>query len=411
MFHYRIWMPLALCTVMAGFAAGCGEEAPVDDSIAEERQMLGDGIPSWLAEIPSNWGCDQTLQGRFKGWDSAHMYRFPGKLDYRYDFVFEGKYPAHKGIVMAVYDTETGDLVAADWAWSNKIKLQYEAEKSIDYLVAVYSIAWQATGNYTLSASCEIVRYCVEYETLAEDGTPYRNFYAQNVKTYEEGKKLLTEVGPFVNENIQQGSCVAQSTYCEQVYAPVCGDSPEAQTEYGNVCEFKSHVRSMASRDDQWKGHWDVGPCDATGKFCGGIGGLPCPDGFVCVLDGSYPDAGGSCQPAACTYEGQDYLPGDSFPALDGCNTCSCTDSGMVACTKMACVCNPAAEWWRHYVATDVNTCAVMKYSCQPKTQHFSNECGCGCEQDAACPEWINCMPPTDCSQLRSDCPYSPVAW
>ncbi|PKN31812.1 MAG: hypothetical protein CVU63_21985 [Deltaproteobacteria bacterium HGW-Deltaproteobacteria-20] len=247
--------------------------------------------------------------------------------------------------------------------------------------------------------------------TLAEDGTPYRNFYAQNVKTYEEGKQLLTEVGPFVNENIQQGSCVAQSTYCEQAYAPVCGDSPEAQTEYGNVCEFKSHVRSMAGRDDQWKGHWDVGPCDATGKLCGGIGGLPCPDGVVCVLDGSYPDAAGSCQPAACTYEGQDYLPGDSFPALDGCNTCSCTDSGMVACTKMACVCNPAEEWWRQYVATDPSTCAVIKYSCPPKTFHFANECGCGCEQDAACPEWINCMPPTDCSQQRADCPYSPVAW
>jgi hypothetical protein len=29
--------------------------------------------------------------------------------------------------------------------------------------------------------------------------------------------------------------------------------------------------------------------------FCGGIGGLPCPEGFTCQLDGLYPDAGGQC--------------------------------------------------------------------------------------------------------------------
>jgi hypothetical protein len=31
------------------------------------------------------------------------------------------------------------------------------------------------------------------------------------------------------------------------------------------------------------------------GKFCGGIANLPCPQGYSCQLDGSYPDAGGKC--------------------------------------------------------------------------------------------------------------------
>jgi hypothetical protein len=31
------------------------------------------------------------------------------------------------------------------------------------------------------------------------------------------------------------------------------------------------------------------------GKFCGGIAGFPCPEGYTCKLDGSYPDAGGVC--------------------------------------------------------------------------------------------------------------------
>lgn len=36
-----------------------------------------------------------------------------------------------------------------------------------------------------------------------------------------------------------------------------------------------------------------------AGDFCGGIapGAFPCAHGFVCVLKGDYPDAGGTCQP------------------------------------------------------------------------------------------------------------------
>ena len=34
---------------------------------------------------------------------------------------------------------------------------------------------------------------------------------------------------------------------------------------------------------------------DSEGKFCGGIAGMPCPNGYGCRLDGSYPDAGGKC--------------------------------------------------------------------------------------------------------------------
>ncbi|MFH0970935.1 MAG: hypothetical protein V1835_00045 [Candidatus Micrarchaeota archaeon] len=32
-----------------------------------------------------------------------------------------------------------------------------------------------------------------------------------------------------------------------------------------------------------------------NGAFCGGIAGFPCPSGYECRLDGSYPDAGGKC--------------------------------------------------------------------------------------------------------------------
>lgn len=34
---------------------------------------------------------------------------------------------------------------------------------------------------------------------------------------------------------------------------------------------------------------------NTEGKFCGGIANIPCPSGYKCQLDGSYPDAEGKC--------------------------------------------------------------------------------------------------------------------
>ena len=407
------YLALSFGALLATAAAGCGDAGQPNEPVQSERQALSSGIPWWLQDMPADWGCDQTLNGHFRGWDSAHMYHFPGKIGYRYTFSFDANYPAWKGAVIAVYDSETEDLVAVDVGYNrNHASVVYEAEKSIDYVVAVYSIAWTATGNYSLRADCELTKFCVEYETTAADGTPYNNFYAQNVTTYEEGKQVLAQVGDFLYEAINPGSCASQAIMCPAVEMPVCADTPQQQTQYGNVCKLKRHIREMAGETDQWKGHWEEGVCDATGQFCGGIAGFPCPDGFSCVLEGTYPDAGGSCQRQVCTYEGQGYVAGESFPAIDGCNACSCTDSGHVVCTKMACTCDPASEWWRDYKSTDPAMCEVMKFQCQPKTLYFGNGCGCGCEQDAACPEVFDCEPPATCdvAQIQSDCPYSTIA-
>src|SRR5258707_972989 len=40
---------------------------------------------------------------------------------------------------------------------------------------------------------------------------------------------------------------------------------------------------------------------------------------------------------APCAYNGRGYNVGDVWPQGDGCNSCSCTTSG-VSCTKRACV-------------------------------------------------------------------------
>src|SRR5262245_52282204 len=84
-----------------------------------------------------------------------------------------------------------------------------------------------------------------------------------------------------------------------------------------------------------------IGPCDP--QPLGGVdgGGMP-PSG-----DGGVPPAGdGGISPGrdggvvgdpGCVYAGVLHLGTQSFPSTDGCNTCSCTMGGGVACTDRAC--------------------------------------------------------------------------
>lgn len=121
-----------------------------------------------------------------------------------------------------------------------------------------------------------------------------------------------------------------------------------------------------------------------------------------------------SCTNMACTpdcvYGGKPYAVGEAFPSLDGCNQCHCAAPSVVSCTTSYCMCDPKSEWWRHYVATDLQTCAVIDFGCPDHTTGFENQCGCGCQQELSCPQWLDCTPPANCAELVKKCPYSGVA-
>lgn len=73
--------------------------------------------------------------------------------------------------------------------------------------------------------------------------------------------------------------------------------------------------------------------------------------------------------------------------------------------------CDPQSERDRKYVATNPGACALIDYLCPVNTTYFGNDCGCGCEQDASCPDYVDCMPgpgPQNslCSS-PSQCPYT----
>lgn len=118
-------------------------------------------------------------------------------------------------------------------------------------------------------------------------------------------------------------------------------------------------------------------PC--AGKVCGEACSQ-CPPGVSCIIAlQTICDPKGQCVPGTASSVGCDVdscVPGESYPADDGCNTCTCAESGKKSdsgCTKIACpdpdACTPGDKF---QAADGCNTC-----TCGPS----------GKKADAACTE------------------------
>ncbi len=317
------------------------------------------------------------------------------------------------------------------------------------YLVVVGS-PWDSGYSYTLSSSCLAgscqQRFCLEYETVDDAGVPLRNFYAINA-TYAEAQAELALVPTAINTKVSAGSCASQSKVCATLAAQqVCGEPAGGlpSATYGSVCAFKVEIRQLAGETDQAKGHWDPGACGAphcvVWEATNGAGGSG--QAFYAENVGSYQEGKdrlaqigqfldehiyvGTCasQNLACI---EIYKPvcadTPTTTAKTFANLCFFKNEVIALAGETgthkgkwndgACVCDPQQEWWRSYTLTDPAKCMVAKFACPAQTSHFSSECGCGCEQDASCPEWINCMPPVtqSCTDLKAKCPYSKIAY
>lgn len=392
--HLRHCCLTALAILITACSGGGGEVPEIPegfstDNLVDQGGVKSDMVTKWFTSIQGDIEFNGFATGETSPYEWFHGYTFQLEPGDKVVGKVEGSWYGY----FALYGPQMpngkwGGAQVADWIWWSDPHEQYTtkldeftASQAGTYLLVVGS-PWDPYYGYYFTLTCtsgqcgSTQKFCVEYETTDEAGNPLQNFYAINVDAYEAGKQILANVQNFINEDIRTGSCADQSTIYPTIWAPVCGEPAGGPLEtFGSVYAFKVAIRQAAGDDSEAKGHWELGECLVQ-----------------------------------CDYNGFTYDVGESFPATDGCNVCSCMENGMVACTKMYCVCNPDKEWWRKYALLDEQKCWAAKIICPAGTAFFTNSCGCGCEQDTSCPEVLDCEPPVDCTALRMECPYSDVA-
>ncbi len=153
-------------------------------------------------------------------------------------------------------------------------------------------------------------------------------------------------------------------------------------------------------------------------EACGADINVKCESGLYCAFGLNWcgtPPRTGVCRPhGTCGALSDCQDPNNQWfaPACVGPVVCEAGSCGK-KCTGVP-TCDPDKEWYRNYIGTSTEICTRILFHCPPNTKYFGNACGCGCEQDASCPKWINCMPPMhtqSCAELQEKCPYSEVAY
>jgi hypothetical protein len=161
------------------------------------------------------------------------------------------------------------------------------------------------------------------------------------------------------------------------------------------------------------------GQTSSTGGAGGAVGGNAAVGGQKPTGGANSAGTGGMvvcCNAMPVCSNGDQEIPSqDSCPSNAECYSMSicCT---TIWCAKASSACDPTTEYNRKYLATGDN-CQLVKFTCPANTTVFFNSCGCGCQQDASCPQYVDCMPGPGtsdplCGATGADdrCPYSPRA-
>jgi len=118
---------------------------------------------------------------------------------------------------------------------------------------------------------------------------------------------------------------IARAGLIAAAWLPACGARTE-NVDWGDLGSHRAGGGGSAGNG---------GASGSTGK-----GGSAGKGGSVGAGGSAGPGGSSPCGPAGCKlceYRGVLHAVGDSFPAGDGCNTCSCQAGGFVACTRIAC--------------------------------------------------------------------------
>ncbi len=283
-----------LSTLLLGSAlalTGCAAGAPSSGASGDEDESA---IATAQQELASP--LYQQLVGDYQ--DSVNAYPTLALAD-------DGTYTLDTGIRCIMEPCPSGDN--GEWAVYRSGSKYYVALFSDMGWLDWYRIGFvdglpsSLKGAFGTSGTFLKQSYCVEWQATDENQIPQNAFYAQNVRTYQEGKDILSGMAPyFANEAINKGTCAAQGTICPLFFDPICGqvfDGPNST--YGNVCEMMVAIRTEAGDKGFAKGRWEEGACAVeTGPFCGGFGNIACPGLGSCVddpNDGCDPSVGADC--------------------------------------------------------------------------------------------------------------------
>lgn len=100
----------------------------------------------------------------------------------------------------------------------------------------------------------------------------------------------------------------------------------------GSTCSWDDAVSSDGNQTSTGSGPYAVGDSFPSLDGCNSCSCTA--QGIACTQRACAPaDAGAA---GSCSYDGKTYAAGQSFPSSDGCNTCTC-NAGGVACTEKAC--------------------------------------------------------------------------
>ena len=102
-----------------------------------------------------------------------------------------------------------------------------------------------------------------------------------------------------------------------------CGSQPLGSVDGGPPCNIGGKQYAVGASFPAADG-CNTCTCQADGVACTTKG---CPTDGPPTTDAGIP----------CTYQGKAYSIGSKFPSADGCNTCTCDSTGSVACTLIGC--------------------------------------------------------------------------
>lgn len=141
----------------------------------------------------------------------------------------------------------------------------------------------------------------------------------------------------------QLGICRGRPDVCTDEFDPVCGCDG---VTYPNACNAAAAGAAVERR----------GECAPDGEFCGGIAGIPCPDGQTCIDDPSDdcdPNMGGAdcggicidgttnpCAAILCPVGSECVVKGDvgRCVPVERCGDVVCAP-GLVCCNPLAGIC------------------------------------------------------------------------